>query len=143
MLFAAVSGGFDPIHVGHIELFMLAKKFILSEDKNSKLLVIVNKDDFLMKKKGYVFMPLEDRMKIVRSIKWVDIVVPAIDDDMTVCKTLEMLRPNYFINGGDRKNNEIPEAEVCRKYGIRILDGFGDKIRSSSDFVKKFLNGGT
>lgn len=135
-MLVAVSGGFDPLHIGHIELFKLAKNFVLMRDQVAgKLLVIVNKDDFLIKKKGYVFMPFRDRLEIVKSIKYVDYVMGAIDDDMTVCKTLEIVRPTYFINGGDRKSYDSPEKEVCEKFGITMLDGFGDKIRSSSDLV--------
>jgi len=76
-------------------------------------------------------------MRIVSAIRGVDEVVKSIDTDRTICRTLEMVKPDIFANGGDRHNQEIPEAEVCRQYGIEIIDGLGDKIRSSSDLVAR------
>ena len=80
-------------------------------------------------------MPEEDRLKIVESIKGVDEAVLSIDNDRTVCKTLEMINPDIFANGGDRSNKEIPEAKVCTKQNIKLIDGLGAKIRSSSDLT--------
>ncbi len=127
----AVSGYFDPLHVGHLELFGNARKL------GGTLVVIVNNDAQAVQKKGYVFMSCADRMRIVAALRNVDEVVESIDTDRTVRKTLEMLKPDIFANGGDRHNEEIPEAEICRKHGIRIIDGLGDKIRSSSDLVAR------
>ena len=80
-------------------------------------------------------MDENDRVKIVNSIKGVDEAVLSIDKDRTVCKTLEFIRPDIFANGGDSQNKEIPEAKICRKYDIELIDGLGDKIRSSSDLT--------
>tara|TARA_B110000263_G_scaffold224128_1_gene214311 strand:+ start:241 stop:660 length:420 start_codon:yes stop_codon:yes gene_type:complete len=125
----AISGYFDPIHVGHLEYIELSKKL------GDYLIVIINNNDQCVLKKGKPFMDERDRMEIVRAIKWVDEVFLSIDNDATVCKSLESLKPNIFTNGGDRHNTEIPEAEVCKKYGIELLDGLGKKIRSSSDIT--------
>ena len=124
-----VSGYFDPIHIGHLEYFKEAKKL------GDYLIVIVNNDYQCSLKKGKSFMPEEDRLKIVESIKGVDEAVLSIDNDRTVCKTLEMINPDIFANGGDRSNKEIPEAKVCTKQNIKLIDGLGAKIRSSSDLT--------
>ena len=125
----AISGYFDPIHVGHLEYIELSKKL------GDYLIVIINNNDQCILKKGKPFMDEKDRMEIVRAIKWVDEVFLSIDKDATVCKSLESIKPNIFTNGGDRHNTEIPEALVCKKYGIELLDGLGKKIRSSSDIT--------
>ena len=132
MSIACVSGYFDPIHIGHIEYFKLSKK------RADKLMVIVNNDEQAKLKKGKAFMPVEERMKIIEELKCVDYVVRSIDIDRTVCKTLEMVepRPTYFCNGGDQNNNSIPEAKICNELGIELLDGFGEKIQSSSWLIK-------
>ena len=127
----AVSGYFDPLHVGHLELFDSAREV------GDYLIVIVNTDEQAIQKKGYVFMACEDRMRIVSALKLVDEVVKSVDTDRTICKTLAMVKPDIFANGGDRHNEEIPEAGICRKYGIEIVDGLGDKVRSSSELVAR------
>lgn len=125
----AISGYFDPIHVGHLDYIELSKKL------GDYLIVIINNNNQCKLKKRKPFMDEKDRMKIVSSIQWVDEVYLSIDQDKTVCKSLETLKPDIFTNGGDRHNKEIPEAVVCRKYGIELLDGMGKKIRSSSDLT--------
>ena len=125
----AISGYFDPIHVGHLEYIELSKRI------GDYLVVIVNNNHQCKLKKGKHFMDESDRIKIVESIKGVDEVFLSIDDDKTVCKSLEAIKPDIFTNGGDRHNKEIPEASVCRKYNIDLLDGMGEKIRSSSDLT--------
>jgi len=130
-LVVAVSGYFDPLHVGHLECMQLAKKL------GDKLVVIVNNDEQAISKKGYVFMPLEERVKIIKAIRWVDDVFVSIDKDRTVCKSLEKLKPDIFAKGGDRTADEIPEKEICDKLGIHIVDGLGKKIQSSSSLIKK------
>lgn len=125
----AVSGGFDPIHIGHIEMMRKAKEL------GDKLIVIVNDDNFLMKKKGYKFMGVCERVAIVKSIKYVDEVIIAVDEDMTVCKTLEIVKPNIFANGGDRGVGLVPEEDICNRLGIEMVYGLGDKIQSSSSLV--------
>jgi cytidyltransferase-like protein len=125
----AISGYFDPIHVGHLEYIIEAKKL------GDKLIVIVNNNHQCVLKKGKPFMDENDRVTIVSSIKYVDEVFLSIDKDKTVCKSLEKIKPTIFANGGDRKNYEIPESVICNKYNIEIIDGLGEKIRSSSDLT--------
>ena len=131
------SGYFDPLHVGHIEYLERAKQL------GDELVVIVNSDVQAKIKKGRAFMREEDRLKIVKSIKCVDTVFLSVDENKTVCKSLKKIKKIYpkdkivFTNGGDRKEEEIPETKICRKLGIEIVDGLGKKIRSSSDYNKK------
>lgn len=121
----AVSGGFDPLHDGHVIMFEEAAKLGLVH-------VIVNSDEWLIRKKGYVFMPCEMRKHIVKSCRFVYAVLDCIDKDHTVCETLAMLKPNIFLNGGDRScTEEIPETAVCRKYGIEMRFIAGNKSHSS------------
>ena len=115
----AISGYFDPIHVGHLEYIELSKKL------GDYLIVIVNNNHQCVLKKGKPFMDEKDRIKIIEAIEWVDEVFLSIDMDKTVCKSLEAIKPNIFTNGGDRTIEEIPESIVCKKYGIEILDGLG------------------
>lgn len=140
MKLAIVSGGFDPIHVGHIELFEKAK------DMADDLLVIVNDDAFLERKKGKPFMPLTERLKVVESLKPVTMVVESSDEDDTVCNTLQWIRALYkskykhmmFCNGGDRTGKgETPEHITCEQIGIKPVYGLGKKIQSSSWLLKK------
>jgi len=125
----AISGYFDPIHVGHVEYINNAKKL------GDWLIVIVNNNKQCALKKGKHFMDEKDRVLIVKNIKAVDEVFLSIDDDKTVCKSLKEVNPDVFANGGDRKNYEIPESIVCKENNIEIIDGLGDKIRSSSDLT--------
>jgi cytidyltransferase-like protein len=130
------SGYFDPLHVGHIEYLEKAKQL------GDELVVIVNSDVQAKIKKGRAFMREEDRLKIVKSIKYVDTVFLSVDENKTVRKSLKKIKKIYpkdkivFTNGGDRKEEEIPETKTCRKLGIEIVDGLGKKIRSSSDYNK-------
>lgn len=125
----AVSGYFDPIHVGHLEYLKMAKSL------GDILVVIVNNNHQCILKKGKFFMDENDRLEIVKAIKYVDEVVLSVDQDKTVCKSLELIRPNIFANGGDRSTDEVPETSVCKKYKIEMVDGLGKKIRSSSSLT--------
>ena len=125
----AVSGYFDPVHVGHLEYLKLAKKL------GEKLVVIINNNHQCVLKKGKPFMDEADRVEIVKNLKMVDEVFLSIDKDKTVCASLEVLKPDIFANGGDRSTKEVPESSVCKKYNIKMIDGLGDKIRSSSDLT--------
>ena len=123
------SGYFDPLHVGHIECLELAKEL------GDELIVIVNSDYQTRLKKGKSFMSEQDRMKIVSSLKCVDKVFLSIDKDKSICESLRYLNPDIFAKGGDRTSDEIPEAVVCKEMNIKIVDGLGKKIRSSSEFT--------
>jgi len=124
-----VSGYFDPIHVGHLEYLQLAKKL------GDKLIVIINNNFQAKLKKGSTFMDEKDRMEIVAALRCVDEVFLSIDEDKSVCKSLEYIKPDIFANGGDRSLEEIPETAVMEKYNIKMVDGLGLKIRSSSDLT--------
>ena len=125
----AVSGYFDPIHVGHLEYFKLAKEL------GDKLVVIVNNNHQCVLKKGKPFMDESDRVEIVKAIGIVDEVFLSIDEDKSVCASLDAVKPDVFANGGDRHIGEVPESIVCKKHGIEMADGLGAKIRSSSDLT--------
>jgi len=130
-----VSGYFDPLHVGHLEMICLAKKL------GDELVVIVNNDKQAKIKKGKSFMKEGDRLEIIKSIKYVDLAVLSLDNNKTVCRSLEHIRDYYpdceiiFANGGDANNEDIPEAKTAKKCDIRLVDGLGKKIRSSSKFT--------
>ena len=125
----AVSGYFDPIHIGHLEYLKMAKEL------GDSLVVIVNNNYQCKLKKGKPFMDQNDRLEIVKALRFVDEVFLSIDKDRTVCKSLEAVRPNIFANGGDRATSEVPEIPICKKYNIKMVDGLGDKIRSSSNLT--------
>ena len=125
----AVSGYFDPIHIGHLDYLELAKKL------GDKLVVIVNNNHQCKLKKEKPFMDELDRIRIVESLGIVDEVFLSIDSDRSVCKSLEEIKPDIFANGGDRATSEVPESVVCKKYNIEMVDGLGDKIRSSSSMT--------
>ena len=125
----AVSGYFDPIHVGHLEYLKMAKNL------GDKLIVIINSDYQAGLKKGKSFMSEDDRLEIIKSLRCVDEVFLSIDKDKSVCKSLEYLKPDIFANGGNRSLNEIPETAVMKKYNIEMIDGLGMKIRSSSQIT--------
>lgn len=131
-----VSGGFDPIHIGHIRLFKQAKKL------GDKLVVIINNDNWLNKKKKHVFMPEQERKEIIKELECVDDVVLTMHKkntkDMSVCSDLEKIKPDIFANGGDRKKTNIPEVATCKKVGCKMVFNVGGgKIQSSSWLVKK------
>ena len=133
-----VSGYFNPLHKGHLELFEKAKA------AGDELWVIVN-SDFQRELKGSKdFMDQDERLLIVSSIGIVDKALISIDKDKTQCATLGDLADKYsteyelyFANGGDQNNDSISEALVCKEKGIRLIDGLGDKIQSSSWLLKK------
>jgi D-beta-D-heptose 7-phosphate kinase/D-beta-D-heptose 1-phosphate adenosyltransferase len=126
----AVSGYFDPIHPGHLQYFVEAKAL------GDKLLVIVNNDQQAILKKGKPFMPMWDRIQIIEALKMVDIVVPSIDKDGTVCESLALYRPHVFAKGGDRDKNNTPEFAVCDGLKIEFIDNIGGmKVKSSSGYI--------
>ena len=132
-----VSGYFNPVHKGHLEYFHNAKS------KADELFVIVN-SDFQRKLKGSKeFQDEEERMIIVNNFSVVDKTILSIDKDKTVCKTIRKIAQDYrneyklyFANGGDQNNDTIPEKPVCNELNIKLIDGLGDKIQSSSWLLK-------
>ena len=129
-----VSGGFDPIHIGHVRM-------ILGASQEGDVIVIANSDEWLDRKKGYVFMPWKERAEIIRSIRGVADVVTVDDSDNSVCEAIKKLhnsgRCDMFANGGDRTNTNTPEKKLCEELGIKMLWNVGGgKIQSSSDLVE-------
>ena len=130
----AVSGGFDPLHMGHIKHFKEAKKL------GDYLVVFLNTDEWLTEKKGKPFMNFEERKEILESIKYVDEVVKVIDKDKSIARTLEMIKPDILAKGGNRVKKNLPKNEVdtCQRLGIRMVFGVGGgKIQSSSWLLPK------
>jgi len=128
-----VSGYFNPLHKGHLELFRKAKEV------GDLLCVIVNNDIQRELKGSQFFQDQEERVEIIRELTMVDMAWISIDKDKTQNETLKMLVNKFygtmklaFANGGDQNNDNIPESEICRQYGIELIDGLGDKIQSSS-----------
>lgn len=135
-----VSGGFDPIHIGHVRLFRRAKEL------GDELVVILNNDNWLKKKKNFVFMPQEERKEVIEALDAVDRVVitghPPNPTDMSICAELRELRPDIFANGGDRWHDNIPEVPVCESIGCEMVFnvGEGGKVQSSSWLVANYKN---
>lgn len=137
----ATSGGFDPLHIGHIRLLREAKKL------GDKLIVILNNDNWLLFKKGHVFMKERERKEILESIRWVDKVTltghTKNTRDISVCRELMKIKPDIFAKGGDRNpaKDPVPEVETCRKIGCRMVYnvGRGGKIQSSSWLLDRFI----
>lgn len=133
-----VSGYFNPLHKGHLEYFIQAKS------QGDLLFVIVNSDHQRILKGSKEFQKEDERIFIVQHIKEVDQAFLSLDQDRTVCKTLEMLYSQFgkthhlaFANGGDQNNNSIPERPTCNSLGIELIDGLGAKIQSSSWLLNK------
>lgn len=133
-----VSGYFNPIHKGHLEYFNNAK------ESSDELFVIVNSDLQRELKGSKAFQDEEERMIIVSNIKAVDKAFLSVDNDRTVCKTIEKIVADHgnhyelaFANGGDQNNDTIPEKPICRKLNVQLIDGLGDKIQSSSWLLNK------
>ncbi|RJQ34740.1 hypothetical protein C4556_01985 [Candidatus Parcubacteria bacterium] len=132
----AVSGGFDPLHIGHVRMFKEARRL------GDKLVVIVNNDNWLRAKKGFSFMPQKERVELIGSFPFVDKVVltdhKKDDSDRSVCRTLRKIRPHIFANGGDRLKSNVPEVALCKKLGIKMAFnvGEGGKVQSSSWMIE-------
>lgn len=133
-----VSGGFDPIHIGHIRYMQEAKTL------GDKLVVVINNDNWLNKKKGKAFMHQDDRREIIEALECVDQVILSghskDSKDRSVCEEIKKLKPHIFANGGDRFADNIPEFQICKKLGVEMVFnvGHGGKIRSSSDLLKEY-----
>ena len=134
-----VSGGFDPLHSGHLNLFREAKSL------GDKLIVILNSDAWLKQKKGRAFMPFEERAMIIEHLDLVDNVFGGGDADGSVCQTLEHIKKAYpsdtfeliFANGGDRGKDNIPEMSVSG-YTFEFGIGGNNKANSSSWILKEW-----
>jgi cytidyltransferase-like protein len=138
---AIVSGFFDPLHDGHIEYMRLAR-----EKADALYVILNNKYQTFLKRNGSLpFQEEECRLAIIGAIRYVDKVVLSTDRDITVCETLETLLQQiqaegntaFFGNGGDRGNHNTPEKIICDKYGIELITGLGEKIRASSEYLKR------
>ncbi|MEI7688824.1 MAG: adenylyltransferase/cytidyltransferase family protein [Candidatus Nomurabacteria bacterium] len=135
-----ISGGFDPIHIGHVRYILEAKKL------GDYLVVVLNNDNWLRMKKGKEFMEENERKEIIESINGVDKVVISghvkNTKDKSVCEEIKKIKPHIFANGGDRKpdGDPVPEVALCEELGIKIIYnvGHGGKVRSSSELVKKY-----
>ena len=137
------SGFFNPVHIGHINLFREAKKLC------DFLIVIINNDEQVKFKGSINFMPEQERVEIVKAIKYVDDVFLSIDKDISVSESLRTIAEKYpgtelfFAKGGDRNASNIPESErtVCNKFNIKIINGVGgEKVQSSSWLLKKTID---
>lgn len=134
-----VSGYFNPLHKGHLELFTNAKKY------GDELWVIVNSDKQRILKGSREFMDEHERLSIISAIRWVDKVFISIDRDKTQNQTLKYLadlgKQNgftlAFANGGDQTNESIPETQTCKELNIELIDGLGGKVQSSSWLLNK------
>lgn len=134
-----VSGGFDPVHKGHVRMFNEAKAL------GDRLIVILNNDNWIKRKKGVGFMEEAERKEIIESFRSVDEVILTSHEsgtaDMSVCAELEKIRPHIFANGGDRKpdGDPVPEVTLCDRLGIKLVYnvGAGGKVQSSSWLLKK------
>ncbi len=126
-----VSGGFDPLHQGHLEMLREASAY-------GDLVVILNSDEWLLRKKGFVFLSWKTRAAIIGDLRYVTAVEPVNDHDDSVCEALHRIRPRFFANGGDRKPGNTPEVKTCKTHSIEMLwNSGGEKIDSSSDIARK------
>ena len=129
----ALSGAFDPVHVGHVRMIQAAAEV-------GDVIIIANSDAWLQRKKGYIFMPWTERAEILSAFKGVTMVVEAKDDDNSVCASITDLKKSidldFFGNGGDRKTSNTPEISLCNALGVDLLWNLGgEKIQSSSELV--------
>jgi D-beta-D-heptose 7-phosphate kinase/D-beta-D-heptose 1-phosphate adenosyltransferase len=142
----AVSGGFDPIHVGHVRMFKEAKAL------GDELVVILNNDNWFGIKGRALFMPGKERKEIIEALKPVDRVILSKHKaskkkfdrntiEYSVCRELEELKPDIFANGGDRFKDDVPEVGVCKKIGCKMVFniGRGGKVQSSSWLLDRYL----
>lgn len=131
----AVSGGFDPLHLGHLRMFTEAKAL------GDYLIVIINGDSWLKRKKGYAFMHSLTRAAIIGSLSMVDeVYIYDSENRNDVAEALRKLRPDVFANGGDRKADNTPEVGTCKELGIEMAYNVGGgKVESSSAMVKRAM----
>jgi len=135
------SGYWNPIHIGHINLIREAKNL------GDFLVVVVNNDEQVKIKGSVPFMPEQERIEIIKALRYADDVVLSIDKDGSVIKTLKMIAKKYpkvklfFAKGGDRNSDNIPEKDVCQEFNIKVINGVGGgKIQSSSKLIKNAVS---
>lgn len=136
-IIVCTSGGFDPVHPGHLSCIQESKKY------GDTVVVIVNGDSFLRSKKGKPFMDLKTRVEIMSYVRGIDYIIPfEIENDQTVIQALRKIRPHVFTKGGDRiDETSIPEWDTCIEHDIKVISGVGyDKLWSSSDFLKSWVD---
>lgn len=132
MKYVAVSGYFTVLHKGHVKLFKEAREL------GDALIVILNNNEQQIAKKGKLIHDVEDIKYIIQEFECVDEVIIAGDKDSTVCKTLELVEPHIFANGGDRFEDNVPEKAVCEELDIEMVFNVGgEKTNSSTDILKK------
>lgn len=133
MSLIVLSGGFDPVHVGHIRMIQEAAR------RYDRVGIILNSDAWLTRKKGSPFMCWDERHEVMSSIVGVSFVTGVDDRDGSVCSALRLLRPDAFGNGGDRTASNTPEMKLCDELSIDLVWGLGGgKVQSSSDLTRKF-----
>jgi cytidyltransferase-like protein len=132
MIHVVVSGGFDPLHIGHVKHLQLAKSL------GDYLTVLVSTDSDMVNKKGFCFMPLNERIAIIQELKCVDSVMETIDTDGTQAKTLRLIKPSIYAKGGDRIPDNMPVNEIiaCEEIGCKIVYGVGEQLQSSTNLVR-------
>lgn len=134
MTIIALSGHFDPIHEGHIDMIEAAAE-------QGRIHIYLNSDAACIRKKGFVFLPFGTRARILWAMKGVEMVIPADDEDGTVCETIQRFKPDIFGNGGDRGPENTPELKLCNDLKIRTLWNLGGgKTQSSSALIKRIID---
>ena len=135
-----LSGGFDPLHIGHVQMVQDAARY-------GDVIVVVNTDEWLMRKKGYIFMPSNERIHIMQALKGVVSVFSmnafkGSDNDGTVIEAIRAIKPTYFANGGDRTKKNVPEQPICESLGVKMLWAIGGdtKPQSSSWLVNAAID---
>lgn len=134
MKIVCTSGYYNPIHSGHLNLFKEAKKY------GDYLIVIVNNDEQVKLKGSVTFMNQNERMEIVKSIKYVDKVLLSVDNDRSITETLKTILPDVFVKGGDSTEGNTPELELCKELGIKVVFGVGGEKIQSSSWLKNIKN---
>ena len=122
----------DPLHIGHLNHFREARKL------GDYLVVILNSDEDVIRKRGFIFQPFGQRLELLKELRCVDQVTPCIDNDGTVALTLRWLKPDIFAKGGDRKPETMPrsETDACKDIGCEIIYGVGDVLGSSTELLQ-------
>jgi len=143
MTIVAISGGFDPIHKGHINMIREAAEQFGTMcsgcgKTKARIHIYLTSDEWMIRREGFKFMSFGDRAAVLSAIQGVEMVFPVIDTDDTVCETIRTFKPDVFVNGGDRGPENTPELRTCNDLKIRMVFGVGgNKIESSSEMIKR------